>query len=310
MSAAQGVAISGLARFGIDYNEANNHITAVDVDEVNLTSRLRLQFDASAVSDAGVTFGGRFRAEANQDNGAPGGAGFNGARLYAQMGPATLQVGNTAGAVDSMPGLYLPTTSIDTGVNGAGFHALVVDAPIDAYTSGGVGVVNGVEIIYSQGGLGFHISSSTTSERVGAHVSYSMDGWTVAVGTQDSNVPKEKVIVGTIEGDLGFAGLGVSYANNQNLAINGDDVNKFRVYGSVPIGAATTLVAWGAHQDEPWMGDKADERTKVVSSSDKGSSFGLDVTHDLGGGVKFVAGVVDPTNDDAVQASAGVFFKF
>ena len=125
-----------------------------------------------------------------------------------------------------------------------------------------------------------------------------MNGWSFRVGAQDSYAENEKVIVGSIRRDLGFAMLEAHYANNQNLAINGDDVNKYRLSASVPLAAATTLTAWGAHQNEPFVG-QAD-----------GASFGLHLTHDLGGDVNFLAGVVEPTNDDAVQAQAGVSFNF
>ncbi|MCY4153273.1 MAG: porin [Aestuariivita sp.] len=299
MSAAD-VTIGGYGRFGIDYNEGNDP----DVngrDEINLTSRLRLQFDMTAESDAGVTFGARFRAQAEQRDGNPNGASFNGGRFYARMGPATLGVGNTFGAIDSIPGLNMPTKSVDTGVDGMGFHNGVVKSGIDAYSATGAGRSNGVELIYSMAGVGFHVSGSSnkenTEDRIAAHVSYSINGWTVALGAQDSDAENEKLVLATVTGDLGFAGLGLSYANNQNYAPNGEDVDKFRIYGSVPLAAGTTLVAWGANEDNP--GEPSD-----------GASFGLDIAHDLGGGVTFVAGVVDPSVEDTTQVQAGVYFNF
>ena len=315
MSAAE-ITIGGYGRFGLDYNEANDpKREGFDpkknaYNEINLTSRLRLQFDMTAESDSGVTFGARFRA---QESVADGGVGnetsFNGGRFYARMGPATIGVGNIFGAIDSQPGLYLPTTSVDTGVDGMGFHAKAVKAGFDDY---GSNRANGVEVIYEMGGVGFHISASSSKEdaiglkktsRVAAHASYSVDGWTVALGAQDSDFTDgvghddEKVVLATVTGDLGFASLGFAYANNQNYAVNGKDVDKFRIYGHVPVAAGTDLVLWGAHEDNPGAGSD-------------GASFGVDVDQDLGGGVTFVAGIDDPSVEDSMQAQAGVRFNF
>ena len=55
--AAADVTFSGYGRFGLEYRD----IDATGEDSTNLTSRLRLQIDASAESDAGVTFGARVR---------------------------------------------------------------------------------------------------------------------------------------------------------------------------------------------------------------------------------------------------------
>ncbi len=297
MSAAD-VKTGGYGRFGIDYNEANkDHATR---DEINLTTRLRLQFDMTAESDAGVTFGARFRAQAEQRDADPKTAVFNGGRFYARMGPATLAVGNVFGAIDSQPGLYLPTRSVDTGIDGMGFYAQAAKT-FDAYSAIEQGRSNGVEVIYSMDGLGFHISGTTNKdndhERIAAHASYSINGWTVALGGQDSDVDSEKLVLATVTGDLGFATLGLAYADNQNYAPDGDDVDKFRIYGHVPVAAGTEIVLWGAHEDNP------------LHAND-GASFGLDVEHDLGGGVTFVAGVVDPSTKDSTQAQAGVYFNF
>ena len=80
--AAADVRISGYGRFGLDYNDANDR--AVNgISKTTITSRLRLQFDMSTETDSGVTFGARFRAQAESRDNVPGGAVFNGARFFA-----------------------------------------------------------------------------------------------------------------------------------------------------------------------------------------------------------------------------------
>jgi len=293
MAAAE-VTIGGLGRFGAHYDEENK---VKDLDDVNLTSRLRLQIDMSTQSDAGIEFGGRFRTEYNQNRASANAPTVNGGRLYASMGPVTLQVGNISGAVDSMNGILLPTTSAGTGVNFMDAGSVLLNS-VDAYKSGEAGTSNGVELIYNMADLGVHISASDGTDKVpeniAAHVSYSISGWTLAVGGQDTNDEDgQNVVIATVTGDLGFANVGAAFGRNE---MDDTDVDKVRLYGHVPVGMATELVIWGADEDKNPDGD--------------GGSFGIDVEHHLGGGVTAVAGFSDSAIDDGAQASAGVFFKF
>ena len=91
--AAADVSFSGYGRFGIIYQD-----TAAG-DSTDVTSRLRLQIDATAESDAGVTFGARVRIQQNNtDNtNSPAGTGFNGARFFARSGGFEVGVGNIFG---------------------------------------------------------------------------------------------------------------------------------------------------------------------------------------------------------------------
>ncbi len=334
MAAAE-VTFSGLGRFGVHYNEANNDNPQGDT---NLTSRLRLNASMSTQSDAGIELGGYLRIQYDHGTGTlcarkagvttgPAVRDFNsngecdtdymkageqksaswsGGRLYAKMGPAKIEVGNVSDAIDSMPGLYLPTTSVGTGLNYMDPGMVALNS-FRGFSSSGAGVVNGVNFVYSMGDLSLLVNSNDgakandSDDHLSAYIAYKVNGWQIALAGLDSQDDKN-IVVGTVKGDLGFAGVGLSYANNENAggtAADPDDVGKVRLYGHVPVGMATEVVVWGANQSDPLAGSTAD-----------GGSFGIDVEHHLGGGVTAVAGVSDSVGDNATQASAGIFFKF
>ena len=326
--AAADVRLSGYGRFGLDYNDSNDALR-IDSDgdgvldqvrsSTNITSRMRIQFDMSTESDSGVEFGGRVRLQGeSRDNKVDGGGlggntAANGARFYASYGGFTVQFGNIAGAIDSMAGLYLPTSSADTGIDGMGFNALVAMNSYDAYSSNGTGS-NGFELIYSSGSFGAHVSYSQANDTttgaapaaivegrrlVGATVSYTFGDWTAALGLNDSNaVGSGDMIIGTLTGDLGQFGLGVAFAQNEGAGGLNDDATKIRVYGTMDIGSAGTLLIWAANTSYD-----------VAGNLDDGTDFGINYKHDLGGGVSFDAGFVDTTQGQT-QVQAGVYFRF
>ncbi len=175
--AAADVTFGGYGRFGIIYND----IDATGEDSTDVTSRFRLQIDATAESDAGVTFGARVRIQQNE-----GERGMtNGARFFARSGGLEVGVGNIFGALEFMPGMY----PIDLGLTGLGYDYTAYNFRGDAYSSGGAGSAgsNGVEVMYSAGDLSIHVSASDTSDRIAAHAAYTFSGWTVALGVQDSD---------------------------------------------------------------------------------------------------------------------------
>lgn len=299
MAAAE-ISMSGYGRFGLDYDDSNDR-TVNGVSETNITSRLRLQFDMSTETDGGVTFGARYRLQADSNDNAPAGGAFNGARFYARAGGFELGVGNINGALDSMPGLYLPTLSEDTGIDGMGDNALVLLNGVDSYSSGGAGA-NGIEVIYEAGNFAGHFSYSTdngavAADRIAAHIAYSFGDWTVALGIQDSDTLGEDVVAASVEGKIGNFGVGLAYAQNADNAGAGNDVDKVRLYGSADIGTASTVVAWVANEDNPF-----------VPARD-GASYGINYEYDLGGGVTFIAGAAE-TATDQTQVQAGVWFRF
>ncbi len=306
--AAADVRLSGYGRFGLDYNEANGLIAGRS--ETNLTTRLRVQIDASTETDGGVTFGARYRIQGEQRDGAAGAGVINGARFYVSSGGFTLGVGNIIGALEGANGLYLPTSSAGTGIDGMGYHSLPTNVGAganyfnwDAYSSAGAGASNGVEVMYKAGAFSGHLSYSAprgvvSADRLALNVSYTFGDWTAALAMQDSDTLGQDKIFVSVQGDLGVARVMLGYASNkdQNATV-GDDVDKLRLAGAFDLGAATTLVAWVANEDNP------------NAPATDGTSYGLNVSHDLGGGVTLDGGFVEHS-DNNTQFQVGAYFRF
>jgi outer membrane protein OmpU len=328
------VRIGGYGRFGLDYDQFNEGTptpapgTSVeDNQEVNLTTRLRLQFDMTAETDNGVAFGARYRAQAESRDNNPGTAVFNGARFFVTSGGFTLGVGNIIGAIENMPGLYLETRTAGIGIDGAGFYSVVTNVNNenfnwDAYSSSGAGV-NGVEVLYSASGFTGQFSYSraddiitndagvvTTTdgrERFGLMGTYNFGDYTVSGAYQDSNVDWEDKWVLAFLGDIGIWGFRVAYADNQGI-------DKWGLYGNVDVGAAGNLVAFitqeGAVKQSDINNGRADNRDDTPGSNNfEGIGYGVNYSYDLGGGVSFESGIIQRSNDD-LAAQAGVYFSF
>jgi outer membrane protein OmpU len=282
--AAADVTFGGYGRFGILYNEATS--------STDITHRFRLQIDATAESDAGVTFGARVRIQQNNTddgepfvlgNQGPAGTGINGVRFFARSGGLEVGVGNIFGALEFMPGMY----PIDLGLTGLGYEYTAYNFRGDAYSSGGDGASNdnGVEVMYSAGDLSLHLSSSDT---VGTaiHAAYTFSGWTVALGAQDSDLAGSTELALSVGGSIGIADVTLAYADN---GISGDH---FVLAGRFDVGAATNVEVYFADAD--YFAN---------------SSYGIDFNHDLGGGTS-VRGGVASLSDGNVRADLGVRFNF
>ncbi|PCH73043.1 MAG: porin [Rhodobacteraceae bacterium] len=330
------VRISGYGRFGIDYNDGNSRTVAsagpgglqtalgvpIPTSSTNITSRLRLQFDMSTETDSGVTFGARFRAQAESRDNIPGGAFFNGARFFASYEGFQLLVGNIIGAIENTPGLYLETRTADIGIDGAGFESIVANVNAesfnwDSYSSGGTGA-NGVEVIYSANGFVGHLSYSTNNgaiaaDRFAVMGSYNFGDWTVALSAQSSDTLWEDKVVFSVAGDLGQFGVRLAYADN-------DGISKVGLYGNMDIGAAGNLVAYvtdeGAVDAADVVAGRNDNRDVnadplgiAATNGGEGTGYGINYSYDLGGGATFIAGF-RRASDDNNTAQAGVYFSF
>ncbi|CUH64574.1 Porin [Thalassovita gelatinovora] len=273
--AAADVSFGGYGRFGILYIDGAT-------PETRLESRFRMNIDATTESDGGVTFGARVRMQADDAGTAAGVAGLNAPRFYVTTGGLTVAAGNILGALDSMPGIYAGSL----GLSGLGYSNVVTNFNSVTYDSTGNGN-NGAEIIYSAGAFGAHLSyGDSTIDRTELAVSYSMNGWTVAAGFQDSDAATYAEWVLTAGGKVGNVGLGLAVAqdNNSNTSAT--------LSASFAVGAATTISAYAA-MDEA----QVDE-----------SAYGIGVSHSLGGGVSIVGGVVD--THGTTRADLGVKFNF
>jgi outer membrane protein OmpU len=313
--AAADVTFGGYGRFGIIYVEGAGADgvfgTADDVDSTDLTHRLRLQIDATAESDAGVVFGARVRIQQNASSGIAGGLvnpaggtpsannGTNGARFFARSGGFEVGVGNIYGALEFMPGMY----PIDLGLTGLGYDYTAYNFRGDAYTSnsGGSGPDNGVEVLYSAGDLSIHVSYSQAfgaytnnsgvavvddRDRLAAYAAYTWNGWTFALGAQDSDDSADTEFAASASGSFGPADVTLAYADN------GTGGDYWVLATRFDVGAATAIEAYVAdHENQPDTG------------------YGIGVHHDLGGGTSIRGGVAKLTTG-ATRADVGVRFNF
>ncbi|MEW9919928.1 porin [Marimonas sp. MJW-29] len=281
--AAADVTFGGYGRFGILYISDDG----TGDSDTNVTSRFRLQIDATAESDAGVTFGARVRLEGEERDAAVGTrAQFNGVRYFARSGGLEVGVGNIFGALEFMPGMY----PIDLGLTGHNYDYTAYNFRGDAYSSGGLGSdgSNGVEVLYSAGDFSVHISASDTNDRIAAHAAYTFSGWTIALGAQDSDSDADTEFAASVGGTVGPVALTLAYADNGTA---GDHVV---LAGRVDVGAATNVEAYVADADQ-W----------------DDTSFGIDFNHDLGGGTSLRGGVsTGGSLGDETAVDFGVRFNF
>jgi outer membrane protein OmpU len=252
-------------------------------DATTMDTRFQLNIAGTAEADGGLTFGATVRMRANESGDNAGRAAFNPPRFTVSSGGLTVGAGNINGAIDSMPGLYGGTI----GLTGLGFSNVVTNFGSDTYDSTGAGR-NGIEVIYSMGDFGVHVSNSSTSniERTALSVSYAVSGWTLALGYQDSNRAADAEWVATVGGALGAANVGLAVSQTHA------GVNSMTLSGSFSVGAATTLTAYAATDD---------------GQANK-NAYGLGVVHNLGGGASIRGGVANTHGTN--RADLGVQFNF
>lgn len=283
--AAADIKLSGYGRFGALYNDAT--------DDTNFISRLRIQIDVSAETQSGIKFGARQRIQTEEGN---FGAG-NGVRFYMTTGGLTIAAGNILGAIEAMPNLYMNTKSSGMGLEGNDWTSLVTNSygagfwTWDKYESGNTaaggttlgfdGSPNGVEVIYSANGFTAHLSSSDFADALA--LAYSFGDYTAAIAVQDSAALGDKTVV-TFGGNIGAADFRVAYADN-------DGTDKWTLSGGANVGAATYLYGL------------------VTSEDGAGETYGLGVSHDLGG-ASIEAGITQNDVVDVTLVSAGFFFAF
>ena len=266
---------------GLAAAEAILAATTASDSSTDVTSRLRLQIDATAESDAGVTFGALARMQTAEGSA----SAFNGIRYFARSGGLEVGAGNIWGALDSMPGQF----PIDLGLTGLGFeYQAVYVGDADAYSSGGNGSsgANGVEVMYSMGDFSAHVSASDTNDRVAAYGAYTFSGWTVALGMQDSSDEDDTDWTATVGGTVGSVTLGLGYAETTA----GDD--RTVLSAGMDVGAATNVEAYFASQ-----------------SNENDDSYGIDFNHSLGGGTSLRGGVASLFSGQT-RADFGVRFNF
>lgn len=283
--AAADVSLSGYGRVGIAYVEGR-------ADEWRIDERFRLSIDASTAADNGMEFGVRVRYQQDDVSYFGHAVGFtpsdqfNQARYYMKAGGFEVGVGHIYGAIDSMPGMYAGSV----GLTGLGYVNVVHNYGVDFYTSTSAlsNLGNGVELTWSAGDFGIHVSRSENilgAERTALAASYSFGDWTVAAAIQDSNIIGDTEWALTAGGNIGAASVTLQVADN-------DGFMKYGIGGSFDVGAATSIQAY-VNTDEAAIDEE---------------SYGIGFVHNLGGGASLRGGVASTNGTN--RADLGVLFNF
>ena len=269
------------ARFGILDNGTDTVIH----------NRFTINIDGNATIDSGAELFARVRIRGGSSAGEGGttaASGVSAPRVGMTSGGMTLAVGNINGALESTPGLY----SGAVGLTGLGWGNLPVNGSAagswfwDSFSSAGGGA-NGVEVIYSAGDMGIHVSHSEVSDQTSAHISYAFGDWTAALAMLDDGDGPEATLI-TLGGSLGSANVGLKYADVDDGADSSDATT---VWASFDVASGTTVTGYFTSVDNGTADD----------------NYGLGFTHSLGGAT--LAGGVSSI-DDTTRADLGVRFGF
>ena len=255
-------------------------VAAVD-DSTDVISRARFQMDASTTTDAGIGLNVRTRIQIEEN----GTNDSNGARFGLTYEGIAVNFGNINGVIESAPNLYMSTNSGGIGLEGQSWSNLAANNAggsfgWTAYSSGGAGATNGVEVIYSANGLGLHVHSTEGSTGYGAN--YTISNITLAAAREDFDNGDE----------ITFASAGVALGMGK-VAVSWADTN----------GVTKSVIAAG-YDMAPGANIHA-----FIGSEDAGESYGVGVNYGLGGGASFDAGV-DADAAGRTRISAGLFFSF
>jgi outer membrane protein OmpU len=264
---------------------------AASASDTVIHNRFTLNIDGKTTIDSGAELFARVRirggSSAGEDD-TTAASGVSAPRVGMTTGGLTLAVGNINGALESTPGLY----SGAVGLTGLGWGNLPVNGSAagtffwDSFSSSGGGV-NGVEVIYSAGDMGIHVSHSEVSDQTSAHISYAFGDWTAALAVLDDGDGEEVTLV-TLGGSIGGANVGLKYADVDDGAASSDATT---VWASFDVASGTTVTGYFTSVDNGTADD----------------NYGLGFTHSLGGAT--LAGGIASINDSS-RADLGVRFNF
>ncbi len=294
-AAAQGLDLSGYARFGLEYAEGGSR--GWNAGEVAPTSRLRLNLRARTDTDMGARLELRARAQASNAQT----LAFNAPRFTVSGGGLSLQLGNISGAFADTPGLddIIGLTGLsapDKAARTRGREAW------DEYESrdAGPAVNNAVQAGLASGPVSAALSYSDRNptaddprrRRLGGHVAWSGAGYTLALGFQDSDLPDEDYVLATVGAEFDALNVTLQLADNRGVK------------------KGVLQARYAVTQDLRVNAFLSNERGNPAASRHwNGSGGGLGIDYALGGGAEVKAGVVR-RSDTTVLADAGIIFRF
>ena len=323
--AAADVTISGYGRFGLQYTENRGSVAVIGLDEEEIdagvfeardtviSSRLRLNIDATKETDVGVTFGARLRIQSDSGD-------FDTSANTAQFTVAyeglTVGVGNIDTAADSVKLTYASEMGFEDssyGDSAGGFFAYrSKGSSLNRLISEGVGEFlddvayldgyQGISATYSFGDINTYFSYVNPNQyakgldiekEVGIAADWTNGQITVA-GSYTANATGVK--------DYNHFFLGAAYAfgdatvglNYYNFDYKSDSDSQVTLYGNYKFGD-TTVRAYVSDLN-------TDEKTDVA--------YGLGADYSLGEGARISGSIQSGFDDDTSSADLGVRFDF
>lgn len=313
VASAQEINFSGLARFGLGYNEGRE---ATD-DETIIISRFRLNIDASTTTDSGLRLAARVRGEANEaangsDTGTSNSLTFSAPRFQADFGGFRLRVGNVSGVFDSAD---VVAPFFDGGLEGTVGAIDAFGFPGDSFDSDGSNGAQGIQALYTIGD--FQVAASYSDNLGGVS---GVEDFQFGAGYKFSDALKLGFVVGSSEvavegvateaeqdyylitasGSINQIGYMVFVGDNEaNDDTNGDSNVAYGFGVDYDVSAVTTI---GFTYSD---GGAAD--TDTVTGN--GAAVSLYVTHSLGGGAT-LRGFIGENLAGNTVADLGVRFDF
>lgn len=241
-------------------------------DETYVQHAMRLTFGATVATDAGVEFGAssRITITDNNDNGQ---LGHN--RIDMRAGGLSVRIGATHGAAKT-----LARVATFHGFNDGGGLYIGGGTGIDSNNSALNDSGNNVLMQYTTGAITFGVATQINGDESDVAVRYNGGAWNVGagIGTDDTWMLAFGYSAGAFSVALGVNG-------------NADDTNDIVATANYAVSSATAI-NFGVDYDES-VGE---------------STYGLQVSHDLGG-ASLIANVGQTTAGNTV-AGLGAFFSF
>lgn len=318
--AAAEVAISGDGRMGLIY----------DGDDVQFASRARVTFTLTGESDAGLSFGGSFRADQESDytagNAASGRSAARGTAgaVWISGTYGKLSMGDVVGAAEAAIGdlpevgytagefggdveeiSFLvgdgnnedqgPTLLYEYTVNNISFYASATDG-VNTWGPGivGYGTVTGTDPV--------------TGEDIVENIDSASTAWSLAAKYEGSNF--WAALSYSDNGDVSEIGLAAEGTFN-NFAIKG--VYMDYDFDSVVGGADGKTYGLGATYQMDALTVKGfwrRDEVEVAGVDVDFDSFGIGADYDLGGGAVLAGGIIDTDYLDDTVADFGIKFRF
>lgn len=323
------VAVTGDARMGLIY----------DGNDAQFSSRARVKFTLTGESDAGLSFGGSFRVDQQDDSGGKASNGTAGS-VWISGTYGKLEMGDTVSASEAAIGdLY------EVGYTQGGFGYDVEE--ISYLTGDGANTDQGPNILYSYTIDRFELYASASdgsdsawpttdganaddavdawSDDVAYSVAakYNAETWWVGLGYAKHDEADEISLgAGATFNNFTVKGVYVDYSDRFTVWLDSSDGNFAPIVGDLDNGymldktfglsadyAMDAVTIGGFWRRDEYKSDWIDAAGNDYDDQEF-DSFGIGAEYDLGGGAILAGGIIDTDYLDDTVADVGVRFTF